>query len=102
MTIKLPDIIDDKDQFNKIKLESETLGSFSWTNGSSPKSSFKSVLSYDPKSNEIILKFESYESLMKADGTHDVQITLLDSQSVFKEYNINVEFFKTLELDFPI
>ena len=47
MKMKIPKIIDDNDLFDEMIIESKALGSITWTNGSSPKASFDSVIKYD-------------------------------------------------------
>ena len=47
MKTELPDIIDDNDLFDEMKIESKALGSITWNNGSSPTASSDSVMNYD-------------------------------------------------------
>ena len=79
MNLKLPNITDDKDLFSEMKIESKTLGSLRWKNGSSPKSSLDSVIKYNETLHNLDFEFKSYEDLMAALGTHDLTITLTDS-----------------------
>ena len=60
MNMKLPGIIDDQDLFKEMKIESKTLGSVLWTNGSNPKASDNSVMRYDQTLNEVKFVFKSY------------------------------------------
>jgi hypothetical protein len=75
-----------------MKIESKTLGKIRWINGTLPRTTLDSVIKYDEKENEILFKFPSYESLIDANGTHEITITLLDSKSESMEYEMSVMF----------
>lgn len=96
MKFKFPKIIDDKDLFDELKVESKTLGKIRWINGTSPLYTINSIIKYDVLEHEILFIFKTYASLLSAIGSHEITITLLDSESVSQEYEMTVIFAKPL------
>ena len=90
--IKLPEILDSYENFCRIEIDSDTLGSTFFTNASD-EAPTNEYLSYHQESNTISITQPS-ERIEEFRGEHILTVVLIDTLDAEKSYFISVTFYE--------
>jgi len=81
--------MDDLNEFAYLSAKS-IWGTFNYTNSTYEQS--KDVFGYNPATNQIQIKFSSYQDIVDSAGDRVVLITIADKRGKFSTYRVHVVF----------